>query len=83
MQPNQNPQNQQKNSSNVDNIVIASDNNNQDGYFEIIDRQQLIPMNDTNCKHERYIEDPEGSTEEYISMVCSNPKCPVGYLVAR
>lgn len=41
------------------------------------------PINDTECLHDEYIEDPSDETETYIAMVCANPRCPYGYLKAK
>lgn len=72
------PQNQP-----IDRGPSTNDNNKQDGYVEIIDRRQLVPINDTACKHEKYIRDDSDETDEWVSWVCSNSKCPVGYLESK
>lgn len=67
----------------VDNSPPPIDNNNQDGLVEIIDRRQLVPIHDVDCKHENYVVDPSDETDGYISMVCSNRNCNVGYLLSK
>jgi len=67
----------------VDNPLPASDNNEQDGLVEIVDRRQLIPINDVDCKHETYVVDHSDETDEYVAMMCSNNNCPVGYLQSK
>lgn len=82
MQPNNNQRPISPNRT-IDTTVTGGDNDSQDGYFERIDRREMTPMNDTECTHERYVKDPSDETEEYVSMVCANSKCPVGYLLAK
>lgn len=67
----------------VDNQFQPSDNNQQDGLVEIIDRRQLVPLNDVDCKHETYVVDHSDETDDYVAMVCSNAQCPVGYLQSK
>jgi len=67
----------------VDNQFKPSDNNDQDGLVEIIDRRQLVPLNDVDCKHETYVVDHSDETDDYVAMVCSNSQCPVGYLQSK
>lgn len=72
-----------KSQANIDNTQPPIDNNNQDGLVEIIDRRQLVPIHDVECKHENYIVDHSDETDDYISMVCSNKNCNVGYLLSK
>lgn len=67
----------------IDNQKQPIDNDGQDGYVEIIDRRQLVPLNDTDCTHESYVVDPSDETDTFYSMVCSNSQCPVGYLQSK
>lgn len=67
----------------VDNQFKPSDNNDQDGLTEIIDRRQLVPLNDVECTHETYVVDHSDETDSYVAMVCSNSQCPVGYLQSK
>lgn len=67
----------------LDKPLTPPDNAKQDGHVELIDRRQLVPLNDVECPHERYEEDPSDETETYIAMVCANPRCPYGYLQAK
>ena len=85
MEPNSTPEAPRGPSPNqsIDTTLTGSDNNNQDGYKEIIDRRQLTPINDTECTHPEFVKDPTDETEEFVSMVCTNSKCPVGYLLSK
>lgn len=67
----------------IDTTLGGSDNNNQDGHYEVIDRRQLVPINDTECTHPEFVPDPTDETEEFIAMVCTNDNCPVGYLASK
>lgn len=67
----------------IDTTLTGSDNNNQDGHKEIIDRRQLVPIHDTECTHPEFVKDLTDETEEFVSMVCSNSNCPVGYLLSK
>lgn len=77
------PDSQKPQGESIDNNNSTNNNYIQDGHTELIDRRQLIPMNDVDCKHESYIEDPSDETDFYIAMECSNAKCPVGYLKTK
>lgn len=85
MEPNSTPEANRGPSPNqtIDTTHGGSDNNNQDGHKEIIDRRQMVPIHDTECLHPEFVKDETDETEEFVSMVCSNSNCPVGYLLSK
>lgn len=75
--------NPQAQGESLDNSFQPRDNNVQDGHTETIDRRNLVPLNDVECKHEHMIVDETDESEEWTQMVCANPKCPYGYLLSK
>ena len=82
MQESSQPQGPSPNRS-IDTTLTGSDNNNQDGHVEVIDRRDMVPVNDVECSHERFVPDPSDETDDFIAMVCANERCPVGYLQTK
>lgn len=63
---------------NQNNIGYNEGNDDQD---EIIDLSGVPPINDTECKHETLIPNPEDKIGDAIYYGCSNPKCGRGWYI--
>ncbi len=76
----------------LDNSYIISDNVSNDVHGSVVDsylnRLEVVkmdeqkPINDTDCKHEKFVPDPNDTIGEAIYHGCANPKCGIGFYLA-
>jgi hypothetical protein len=64
------------------------DNSNQVGYnvtndenVEIVKMDEQRPINDTDCRHETLVPDPEDTIGDAVYHGCINRKCGVGFYI--
>ena len=55
---------------------VANDEN-----VEVVKMDEQKPINDTECKHETLIPDPQDTIGEAIYHGCENRKCGVGFYI--
>lgn len=48
---------------------------------EFVDLVAMPPLNDTECKHETLIPDPDDTIGDAVYHGCSNYKCGVGFYI--
>lgn len=69
---------------------IGYNNNNDDEYAaiagirqheQIIKMDEQKPLNDTECRHETLVANPEDKLGDAIYHGCTNPRCPVGFYI--
>jgi hypothetical protein len=48
---------------------------------QVVKMDEQKPLNDTNCKHETLVADPDDKIGDAIFHSCSNHKCGVGFYI--
>lgn len=66
----------------VDNTsnLVYNDTQTDEGY-EVIKMDEHAPINDTECRHETLIPNPDDTLGEAIYHGCANNKCGVGFYI--
>lgn len=69
----------------MENSVDISDqvgyNVSNDENVEVVKMDEQKPINDTECRHETLIPDPEDTIGDAVYHGCSNYKCGVGFYI--
>lgn len=47
----------------------------------IVKMDEIRPLNDTSCRHETLVADPEDTIGTAVMHLCSNPDCGVGFYI--
>jgi hypothetical protein len=61
-----------------DNLGYNEDTNDE---HVVVKMDEQRPLNDTECKHETLIPDPDDTIGEAVYHGCSNYKCGVGFYI--
>lgn len=65
----------------VDNSDQISYNGLNDENVEVVKMDEQKPINDTECKHETLIPDPEDTIGDAVYHGCANYKCGRGWYI--
>lgn len=52
-----------------------------DDLNEFVDLVAMPPINDTECRHETLVAEPEDTIGDAVYHGCVNPKCGVGFYI--
>lgn len=50
-------------------------------HTEIVKMDEQKPINDTECRHETLVPDPDDTIGDAVYHGCVNPKCGVGFYI--
>lgn len=62
--------------------AIGYNVDNNEEYVEVVKMDEQKPINDTECRHETLVPDPQDTIGESIYHGCANRKCGVGFYIA-
>ena len=60
---------------------LGYNNSENDENVHIVKMDEQEPINDTECKHETLVADPEDTIGDAVYHGCANRKCGVGFYI--
>jgi hypothetical protein len=60
---------------------LGYNTNQTDETYVVVKMDEQRPLNDTSCRHEQLIADPEDKLGKAVMHMCANPKCGIGFYI--
>ncbi len=72
---------EQNGNNSVDNASGMGYNVTNDEDVVIVKMDEQVPINDTDCRHETLVPDPDDTIGDAVYHGCTNRKCGVGFYI--